>query len=277
MQGKTVVITGGTSGIGLVAAQALAARGARIVMIARDAPRARAMIAALAAPAEGAHAVHVADLSVLGQMKRAAAQVAEAEPRIDVLVNNAGALFARRQYTSDGLEMTFAVNHMGYFVVTAGLMERLKATPGARVVSTASAAHLSAKLDFEDLQATGEYSGFGAYGRSKLANILFTRALARRLVGSGVTANCLHPGFVATRFGDASGGMVQVLTALAKRLFAITPEEGAKTIIHLASSPEVEGVSGQYFYRCKVTTPSIAAQDDASAERLWAVSEELAG
>ena len=135
MQGKTVVITGGTSGIGLVAAQALAARGARIVMIARDAPRARAMIAALAAPAEGAHAVHVADLSVLGQMKRAAAQVAEAEPRIDVLVNNAGALFARRQYTSDGLEMTFAVNHMGYFVVTAGLMERLKATPGARVVT----------------------------------------------------------------------------------------------------------------------------------------------
>ena len=159
----------------------------------------------------------------------------------------------------------------------ADVVARLKATPGARVVSTASAAHLSAKLDFEDLQATGEYSGFGAYGRSKLANILFTRALARRLVGSGVTANCLHPGFVATRFGDASGGMVQVLTALAKRLFAITPEEGAKTIIHLASSPEVEGVSGQYFYRCKVTTPSIAAQDDASAERLWAVSEELAG
>ncbi|HZC16695.1 MAG TPA: SDR family oxidoreductase [Caulobacteraceae bacterium] len=274
MDGKVVVITGATSGIGQVAAVELARRGARIVLIARDPARADRALAEINRAAPGlAHRAVFADLAGVAQTRRVAAEIAAAEPRIDVLINNAGALFNRRQLSPDGLEMTFAVNHMAYFVLTEGLRRTLAASAPARIVNTASGAHKGAKLDFDDLQLERGYSGFQAYGRSKLCNILFTRELARRLE-TGVTANALHPGFVATRFGDRSGGLLQALMPIAK-LGAISPTRGAETIVHLASSPEVASMSGLYFYREKPQTPSPEALDDAAARRLWTISERL--
>ncbi|HVU19710.1 MAG TPA: SDR family oxidoreductase [Rhizomicrobium sp.] len=276
MAAKTIVVTGGTSGIGEVAAVELATQGARIVLIARDPERAGITLSKLrnANPA-AQHVSHLADLSRIAEMKRVSREIAQAEPEIDVLINNAGALFGKRQVTEDGLEMTFAVNHMAYFVVTNELLPNLKS--GARIVSTASDAHQGAKLDFSDLQSEKKYSGFSVYGRSKLCNILFNRELARRIDGTGVTANCLHPGFVATRFGDNSGGMFQTIIKLGKPVGAISPEKGAETIVYLASSPEVEGKSGGYYYKKKIATPTREAQNDADARRLWDVSAKLAG
>ena len=209
-------------------------------------------------------------------MKRVVAQIAESEPRIDVLINNAGAMFGSRQLTGDGLEYTFALNHMAYFVVTEGLRERLQASAPARIINTSSGAHRGARLDFDDLQLVKDFSAMKAYSRSKLCNILFTRELARRLHGTDVTANCLHPGFVATRFGDQSGGLISQFIGLAK-LFAISPEKGAETLVYLASSPDVAETTGAYFYKCRPITPSQAALDDRAAMLLWERSEALAG
>jgi NAD(P)-dependent dehydrogenase (short-subunit alcohol dehydrogenase family) len=209
-------------------------------------------------------------------MKRVATEIAGQEVRIDVLINNAGALFSKRQVTQDGLEYTFALNHMAYFVVTEALRERLTASAPARIVNTASDAHHGAALNFDDLQLEKSFSATKAYNRSKLCNILFTRELARRLRGTGVTANCLHPGFVATRLGDESGGLISRLVWLAK-FFALSPEQGAKTIVHLASSPDVAGLTGQYFCECRPTKPSPAALDDRAASLLWERSAALAG
>jgi retinol dehydrogenase 12 len=275
MDGKVVVLTGGTSGIGQAAAAELARRGARIILIARDRARAAQALADINNAGPGcAHRAVYADLASIAETRRIAAEITVEEPRIDVLINNAGALFNRRQLSPDGLELTFAVNHMAYFVLTEGLKRTLVGSNSARIVNTASGAHRRATLDFDDLQSERAYSGFQVYGRSKLCNILFTRELARRLKGSGVTANCLHPGFVATRFGDRSGGLVQVLMPIAK-LGAINPKKGAKTIVYLASSPEVASMSGLYFYQEKPDTPSPEAQDDAAAARLWAESERI--
>ena len=274
MKGSTVVITGATSGIGEVAARELAEMGARIVLVARDAARAEAVRDRLRhiTPA-AAHTLHVADLSRLREVKRVAADIVAAEPRIDVLINNAGAMFASRKITEDGLEMTFAVNHMAYFVLSNLLRPRM--TAGARIVSTASDAHKGAKLDFGDLQSEKRYTGFAVYGRSKLCNILFTRELARRLQGTGITANCLHPGFVATHFGDNSGGLLSFGMGLAKN-FAITPEKGAETIVYLAASPDVANATGGYYYKCRPAVPTREAQNDADARRLWDISARLA-
>ena len=277
MKGKTVVITGGTSGIGEIAAEQLAQMGARIVLIARDKSRGEATLARLRERAPGlAHTVHYADLARIPEMKRVAAQIARSEPRIDVLINNAGAMFGSRQLTGDGLEYTFALNHMAYFVVTEGLRERLQASAPARIINTSSGAHRGARLDFDDLQLVKDFSAMKAYGRSKLCNILFTRELARRLHGTGVTTNCLHPGFVATRFGDQSGGLISRFIGLAK-LFAVSPEKGAETLVYLASSPDVAETTGAYFYKCRPITPSQAALDDRAALLLWERSEALAG
>jgi NAD(P)-dependent dehydrogenase (short-subunit alcohol dehydrogenase family) len=277
VQGKVVVITGATSGIGQVAAEGLAGMGARLVLVARDKVRGQATLARLRERAPGiSHSIHYADLSRLVEMKRVAAEIAAAESRIDVLINNAGALFTSRQVTEDGLERTFAINHMAYVVLTHGLRERLIASAPARVVNTASAAHNRAQLDFNDLQSAHGYRGFKVYGRSKLCNILYTRELARRWAGTGVTANSLHPGFVATRFGDQSGGLLSYIVGMAK-MFAISPEKGADTIVYLASSPEVDHVSGGYFYQCRPATPSKEAQGDAAARRLWLESARLGG
>ena len=276
MQGKVVVVTGGTSGIGQVAAERLAAQGARLVLVARNPARAGATLARLRALGPNlAHRAHHADLSRLAEMKRVGAEVAAAEPRIDVLINNAGALYAYRQVTADGLERTFATNHLAYFVVTEALRDLLTAAAPARVVNTASGAHKGESLDFADLQFANGYDARTAYGRTKLANILFTRELARRLAGSGVTANCLHPGFVATRFGNESGGWLSYAIRVAK-LFAISEQQGAETLTYLASSPDVAGISGEYFYQCRVRTPSPQAQDDASARRLWEETAKIA-
>ncbi len=278
MQGKTVVVTGATSGIGEVAAVELARQGARIVFIARNPLRRDTTLARLSfANDKAEHTAYLADLSRLSEMKRVAGEIAAAEPKIDVLIDNAGALFAKRETTADGLEMTFATNHLAYFVVTNLLLNNLKATPSARIVITASDAHKSGKLNFDDLQSEKSYSAFRVYGTSKLCNILFTRELARRLTGTGVTANCLHPGFVATQFADNNDGLLPFVVGLAKRAAAITPEQGAKTIIHLASSPEVAGKSGGYFYKCAPATPTAAAQNDADAKRLWDVTAKIAG
>jgi NAD(P)-dependent dehydrogenase (short-subunit alcohol dehydrogenase family) len=275
LTGRVVVITGATSGIGLVAAESLARMGARIVFVARDRTRGEAVLDRLRAAApQAAHAAHYADLSRIAEMQRVAAEIAAAETRVDVLINNAGALFNSRQLTADGLEMTFATNHMSYFLLTMGLAERLKATPGARVVNTASDAHEGKRLDFDDLQSAKHFRGFTVYGRSKLCNILFTRELARRWRDTGVTVNCLHPGFVSTRFGDQSGGLFQRVVSVAK-LFAISPEKGAETIIYLASSDAVSNITGEYFYKCRAIAPSKAAQDDEAARRLWEYSERL--
>jgi NAD(P)-dependent dehydrogenase (short-subunit alcohol dehydrogenase family) len=277
VKGKTVVITGGTSGIGEVAAEALAQIGARIILVARSKSRAEATLARLRRSGPGAaHSVYFADLTRLAEMKRVAAEIANREPPIDVLINNAGALFGSRRLTEDGLERTFALNHMSYFVVTEGLRERLLASGAARIVNTASAAHQGATLDFDDLQSAKSFRAMRAYSCSKLCNILFTRELARRLHGTGVTVNCLHPGFVATRFADESGGLISHLAWLAK-FFAISPAEGAQTIIYLASSPEVANVAGKYFYKCRPTNPSAPALDDRAALALWQRSAALAG
>lgn len=275
MNGKTVVITGATSGIGEVAADRLAAKGARIVFVARDRARGAETLKHLNAIAPGAaHAAYYADLTRLSEMKRVGAEIAAAEPVVDVLINNAGAAFMTRQVTEDGLEKTFALNHMSYFVLTHYLRPRMPS--GGRIVSTASTAHRGNVIDFDDLQSETRYSGFQVYGRSKLCNILFTRELARRLKGTSITANCLHPGFVATRFGADNGGIFAFALGLAKN-FALSSEQGAQTIIYLASSPDVEGVSGLYFHKSKPEAPSRAAQNDADARRLWDVSLQLAG
>lgn len=276
MQGKTVVITGATSGIGQVAALRLAGLGARIVLVARSRKRGEATRKRLASiHAEGRHQLYLADLSEMSQVKRVAGEIAAAEDRVDVLINNAGMIAARRQVTTEGLERTFATNHMAYFLMTYGLREPLRAAGQARVVNTASRAHLRASLDFDDLQSEHDYRGFQTYGRSKLCNMLFTRELARRLEGSGTVAYALHPGFVATRFGNDAGGWFAIIIRLLK-LTAISEQKGAETIVHLASSEQVGGASGDYFYQCRRETPAPQALDEEAARRLWTESERLA-
>jgi len=288
MNGKVVVITGATSGIGQVAAERLAAMGARIVQVARDPERGGAAMARLRRQAPGAdHTIHYADLLRPSEMRRVGAEIAAAEPRVDVLVNNAGAMFGSYQLV-EGLERTFALNHLAYFVLAQLLRDRLAAAAPARVVNTASDAHRAGWLDLDDLQSAKLYGrrhlarwlryggpAFAVYARSKLCNILFTRELARRLAGTGVTANSLHPGFVATGFGDRTGGLITFGIRIAKR-FALSPERGAETLVHLASSPEVAGATGGYFHRCRPATPSREASDDALAGRLWTATSRLA-
>jgi NAD(P)-dependent dehydrogenase (short-subunit alcohol dehydrogenase family) len=277
LQGKVCVITGATSGIGRVAAMRLAQLGARLVLVARDPARAEATLARLRAQAPAAaHRAHLADLSRIAEMKRVAAEIAAAEPRVDLLINNAGALFGARRFTADGLERSFAVNHLAYFVLTHGLRERLLASAPARVVNTASTMHRVAWLDFDDLQYTRYHNGLLAYARSKLCNVLFTRELARRWAGTGVTVNCFHPGFTRTRFGNQAGLFWAPLLFIGKA-FAIPPAWGARTLLHLATSPEVADVTGGYFVRCRLTRPSRGAEDEAAARQLWDESARIAG
>src|ERR1700761_6392136 len=252
MQGKTIVATGATSGIGEAAVVALAGMGARIVIVARDEARAKATMQKLEAKAPGlGHLLHLADLSSMAATRRVGEAIAASETRIDVLINNAGALFANRRVTPEGLELTFPLNHMAYFVLTEALRDRLVASAPARIVSTSSIAHERESLDFNDLQSSNGYCGLKVYSRSKLANILFTRDLARRLAGPFVTANCLHPGVVKPRFGESSGGLFGLLVPLLRPFF-MSPEQGAETIVYLASSPEVASTTGGYFVKHKL-------------------------
>jgi NAD(P)-dependent dehydrogenase (short-subunit alcohol dehydrogenase family) len=278
---KICVITGGTDGIGKAAAHGLAARGARLLVHGRDPDKGARAVAELRARS-GNPAIEFlqADFSSLADVRRLAAAVMERTQRVDVLVNNAGGIFVKRALSKDGYEMTFAVNHLAPFLLTHLLLDTLKNGTSSRIVTTASNAHRSAKIVFDDLQATRKYSPMSAYGSSKLANILFTRALAKRLQGTAVTATCVHPGFVRTNFGSNNENDVSPLIKRIFRFvsrFARTPEKGAETVVYLAASPEVQGESGGYYFDCKLTPPTSAAQDDAAAERLWQVSERLAG
>jgi len=272
-----IVITGATSGIGQVAAEALAAQGARIVLVARDPRRAERTLARLRSVGPTmAHKAHIADLSRLAETRQVGERIAAEEPHIDVLINNAGNIFIERGVTADGLERTFALNHMSYFVLTKALTDRLVASAPARIVNTASNAHRNGRLDFDDLQFKRGFRGLTAYGRSKLANILFTRELARRLAGTGVTANCLHPGFVSTGIGQRDGGLFAIMVRMSM-LFARTPEQGASTIVYLATSPDVAAASGGYYADCRQAVQTHAAQNDDDARRLWEESLRLAG
>jgi NAD(P)-dependent dehydrogenase (short-subunit alcohol dehydrogenase family) len=279
MAGKTCVVTGATSGIGEVAARELAKLGARLVLVARSRDKAEATASTIRQEVPGAEVeTLLGDLAARADVRRLAEEIKAVCPRIDVLINNAGAMFSPRRESVDGVEMTWALNHLGYFLLTNLLLDRLKASAPARVVSVASEAHRVARrgIDFGDVEARKKYSTFGVYGQSKLANILFTRELARRLEGSGVTANCLHPGFVATNFTTGKGYIYWASRQLA-RLIAITPEDGAKTTIYLASSPEVEGVTGKYFVKCREARTTSAGRDDAAARKLWELSETMVG
>jgi NAD(P)-dependent dehydrogenase (short-subunit alcohol dehydrogenase family) len=279
MRSKTVVVTGANSGIGRATATALAGAGARVVMTARSRPRGESARAAVR-EASGSDAVDlcVFDLGDLSSVRAGAAELLAMTDSIDVLVNNAGLVLTDRSVTVDGYESTFAINHLGPFLLTNLLLDRLQSDTPARVVNVASTAHRSARhgMPFDDLQAERRYSGMRAYGESKLANILFTTELARRLEGTGVTANCLHPGTVATGYaadGDARGFLAWGIKVI--RPFILTPEKGSRTSVYLASSPDVGAVTGRYFVRCRPRTPSAAARDAAAARRLWEVSEEL--
>ena len=278
MRGRTCVVTGASDGIGLEAAARLGALGARLVLVGHRRDKGEAALALLRRRVPGVAAeMHYADLSACDEVVGLAKTLLAAAPRIDVLLNNAGALFARRGETADGLERTFALNHMGYFRLTALLKDRLIASAPARIVNVASEAHRGHRLDFDDLQNAKAYRPRHAYGRSKLANILFTRELARRLAGTGVTANCLHPGFVATNFGNNNDGLWRLGIDIAKRLMAIPVERGAETPVHVAAAPELERVTGRYFDKSLERAPDAPAQDGAAAARLWAISESLAG
>ena len=282
MYGKTVVVTGGNSGIGLETAAALATMGARVLVAARNADKGRAAVADISRRNDGHAQVQlvVFDLADLASVRRGAAEILEQAPRLDVLVNNAGLVLSDRRETVDGYEATFAVNHLGPFLLTNLLLDRMRESAPARVVNVASMAHASARkgIPFDDLQSRQRYRGMRVYGQSKLANILFTLELARRLEGSAVTANSLHPGTVRTGYG--ADGDARGFLALGLKLsgpFFLTPAKGAQTSIYLASSPEVEGVSGQYFVKCMPVQPKAPARDAEAARRLWRVSEEMVG
>jgi len=277
LDGKTCVITGATSGIGLATAEKLAAMGARLVLAGRDRARGETAIARVKAVRPDCDVTMLyADLSLLVGMRHLAQQLA-ALPRIDVLVNNAGAVFDERHETADGLEITFALNHMSYYVLSRLLLDRLTASAPARIINVASGAHRSGRLDFTDLQRTRGYQGWAAYSTSKLCNILITRELARRIASKGVTANCLHPGLVASRFANGYRGLLGAGFNVAKNLVGLSAERGAETPAYLASSPEVAEMSGLYFGHCRVTRPSAAARDDGDARRLWEESARIAG
>lgn len=276
MKGKTVLITGATDGIGKESALALAKQGATVVITGRNKAKGEGVLAELKR-ASGNPDIHllIADLSVMAEVRSLAAEYRSKFGRLDVLVNNAGGFFDVRQVTSEGLEQTFALNHLAYFLLTSLLLDQLRASAPSRVVNVSSAASLGAKMNWDDLQFSRRYGNFTAYSQSKLANVLFSNALARRLEGSGVTSNALHPGMVATQFGaNSQGALIRWVMSLVKR-FAISPAQGAETSIYLASSPEVEGVSGKYFDKRKPVNPSPIALDHAAQERLWQVSEQM--
>jgi NAD(P)-dependent dehydrogenase (short-subunit alcohol dehydrogenase family) len=277
VHGKLCVLTGGTSGIGRETAVALAGRGARLALVCRDRRRAEDTVAEIATRTGSREvSLHFADLSLQREVRRVAAELLACHPRIDVLVNNAGVVQLRHSLTPDGIETVFATNHLAYFLLTLLLLERLRASAPARIVNVASDAHRFGRMAFDDLGNAQRYRAMRVYGQSKLANVLFTYELARRLEGTGVTVNCLHPGAVATRLGHNNGAIARLLAG-ALRPFFRTPAQGAETSIWLASSPEVEHTTGGYFVGHRLKRSSPASYDQATARRLWDVSLRLTG
>jgi retinol dehydrogenase 14 len=277
MHGRVCLVTGGTSGIGKATAMALAKMGATVVIVGRNPSKGRAVLAEIK-KASGNPSVNLllADLSSQQAIRQLAKDFQEKYQQLHVLLNCAGITVNKRQVTTDGLERTFAVNHLAYFLLTNLLLDILKTSAPSRIVNVSSAAQSFGHINFEDLQGEKNYNVMRAYGQSKLANALFTYELAKRLSGSGVTVNCLHPGFVASNFASDAGGWFSFGFKIAK-LFAISPEKGAATAIYLASSPEVEGISGKYFIKCKEAKSSPESYNEAIRQRLWEVSAELTG
>ena len=272
-------MTGATDGIGWMTARALARDGARVIIVGRNQAKGAARVAALRADT-GNDAVEFewADLAVQGEIRALAERLNRELPRLDVLVNNVGAWFHRRAETPDGIEMTWALNHLGYFLLTGLALDLLGRAETGRIVNVASRAHRGPQVDFDDPEGKRQYSGWRAYQQSKLANIQFTGRLAERLAPAGrVTANCLHPGFVASRFGHNNSGMPRFVAGAMQRLFAISEEKGAATSHHLATDDAVEGVSGRYFVKCRVAESSPESRDRAAQARLWRLSEEMTG
>jgi NAD(P)-dependent dehydrogenase (short-subunit alcohol dehydrogenase family) len=276
IEGKTVLVTGATNGIGLVTARELSRMGAHVVIVSRNAEKCAMVAGAITSetgnPVEFIHS----DLSTLAGIRKAAASYKLVHKKLHILVNNAGGFFYKRMVTPDGYEMTFALNHLSYFLLTYLLLDLLKVSAPARVVNVASGSHVGARIDFDDLHGEKHYWGFRAYGQSKLANILFTYELARRLEGSDVTVNALHPGYVDTGIPLGSGFLGKI-AKLSARLFAQKPEVGARTSIYLAASSEVEGVTGKYFIDCRPAESSPESYDKSVAKKLWQVSLNLTG
>jgi NAD(P)-dependent dehydrogenase (short-subunit alcohol dehydrogenase family) len=279
MTGKRVMITGFTAGIGRAATHDLANMGAELVLVCRNREKGQEVVNDLRARVPNVQAdMLVGDLGLLSDIRRVGDEFLASGRSLDVLFNNAGVVMQRRFSTSDGFETTFAVNHLGYYLLTRLLLEPLRADGGGRVVSTASDAHKfsGGAMRFDDLQSESKYTTFGTYGQSKLANILFTRELARREQENGLTANCFHPGFVASNFSKNNGAFARILmTAISP--FGRSPEKGAETGVYLCSSPAVAERSGEYFFDCKERTPAPYAQSDNDARRLWEVSASLTG
>ena len=279
MQGKTVLISGATNGIGKQSALELAQMGAQVVIIGRNKAKTDETLREIQS-ASGNKDVHalIADLSSMAEVRRVADNFKKQFSRLDVLLNNAGGVFSSRQETVDGYEMTFALNHLSYFLLTNLLLDMLKASAPSRIVNVSSDAHRMSPLNFDDLQNKSSYSmgGFRAYSQSKLMNIMFTYDLARRLASTGVTVNALHPGVVDTGFGKNNKGLMNVVLSVVS-LFTMKAKEGAKTNVYLASSPEVDGVTGKYFDKCKPTQSTPVSYDEAVQKRLWDISEQLTG
>ncbi|MBF6593324.1 MAG: SDR family oxidoreductase [Thermaceae bacterium] len=278
MNGKTVLITGATNGIGKATATELAGLGATVVITGRDRARGHAVLEEIRSKTGNSKLdLLVADLSSQAEVRRLAAEFKAKYPRLNVLINNAGGFFDTRQTNVDGLEYTFAFNHLAYFLLTNLLLDTLKVSAPSRIVNVSSAAQSSGRLNFDDLQAEKRYSGMAAYNNSKLANVLFTYELARRLQGSGVTVNALHPGVVNTGFGDNSqNALIRGLLWLFKR-FSLSPERGAETSVYLASSPQVEGVTGKYFDNKQAKSSNPLSYNEAEQKRLWDISAALTG
>ena len=275
MHGKTCIVTGASAGIGHAIAQGLAARGARVVLVCRSRERAEAAQHFIRTTTDNSAVdIALADLSSQADIRRLAQELLQHYPRIHVLINNAGVVNTKRTVTVDGIETVFAVNHLAYFLLTELLLPRLVDSAPARIVNVASDAHHWDTLNFDDLQNARRYRGLKVYGQSKLCNLLFTRELARRIAGTGVTVNSLHPGGVATGLGWNNGWWA-VLVAKVLRPFLRTAEQGADTAIYLTTASEVAHVNGTYFYNRREHQPSPAAQDDEAARRLWQVSEQL--
>jgi NAD(P)-dependent dehydrogenase (short-subunit alcohol dehydrogenase family) len=275
MKDKVVLITGGTAGIGEVTARSLAGMGATTVIVGRN-PEKTAAVAQQIRSTTGNERVNylIADLSSQKQIRKLAEDFQRDYKRLDVLVNNAGAIFMKRELSVDGIEMTFALNHLSYFLLTHLLLDMLVASKPARVINVSSEGHRNTRLNFADLQNERGYTSWKTYGQSKLANLYFTYGLAATLDESGVTANALHPGFVATNFGKSNGGIFHSLFSLIQ-VAAITPEEGAQTSIYLASSPQVEGVTAKYFVKNQAVPSSANSYDMSAARKLWDCSLEM--
>lgn len=275
LQEKTAIVTGATNGIGLVTARELAKQGIHVVIVSRSREKCELTISQIKKETGNSTIEFIAsDLSVMANVRQVAHEFLKRHSRLDILVNNAGAIFFQRLVSQDGYEMTFALNHLSYFLLTDLLLDTLKSSAPSRIINVSSEAHQGGRINFDDLMLERSFTAFGAYSASKLANLLFTYQLAENLSGTQVTANALHPGFVSTGFAKNNGGLIKLGMGISG-LFARKPEKGAETSIFLATSPEVEGVSGNYFSDCKEIKSSTSSYDKVTQKRLWIESLAL--